>query len=120
MKTPNQTGSKLLLFLLLVLTVILWFFLHFIGAIRKKLNYINLTDENKVSQYNAVNIMLISIQTLSFAGLICINEAFLRNTLELHAGLFETSASILLVLCVVPPIIIAIWARTSFKEKRTL
>lgn len=67
-----------------------------------------------------MNLMLMSIQTLSFAGLMCINEAFLRNTLEINSGLFETSASILLVLCVVPPIIIAIWSRTSFKEKRTL
>lgn len=117
---PNQTGSKLLLFLLPVLTVILWIFLQFLRSIRKKFNYINLTDENKVLQYNAMNIMLISIQTLSLAGLICINEAFLRNTLVLHAGLVETSAIILLVLCVVPPLIIAIWTRTSFKEKRTL
>ena len=117
---PNQTGSKLLLFLLPVLTVILWIFLQFLRSIRKKFNYINLTDENKVLQYNAMNIMLISIQTLSLAGLICINEAFLRNTLEINSGLFETSASILLILCVVPPIIIAIWSKTSFKEKRTL
>lgn len=119
-ENPNQTGSKLLLFLLPVLTVILWIFLQFLRSIRKKFNYINLTEENKVSQYNAMNMMLISIQTLSFVGLMCINEAFLRNTLELNARLFETSAIILLVLCVVPPLIIAIWARTSFKEKRTL
>lgn len=107
-ENPNQTGSKLLLFLLPVLTIILWIFLQFLRFIRKKFNYINLTEENKVSQYNAMNMMLISIQTLSFVGLMCINEAFLRNTLELHAELFETSAIILLVLCVVPPIIIAI------------
>lgn len=119
-ENPNQNGSKLLLFLLPVLTVILWIFLQFLRSIRKKFNYINLTEENKFLQYNAMNMMLMSIQTLSFAGLICINEAFLRNTLELNAGLFETSAIISLVLCVVPPIIIGSWSRTSFKEKRTL
>lgn len=112
----NQTGPKELLFAVPVIAVLLWFFIFYLKSIRKKFNYVNLTEENKDLQYKAMSIMLMSVQTLSFIGLISINESFLRDILNLSSTIFETAAIVFLILCAVPPIILAIWSKTVLKE----
>lgn len=115
-ETPSQSGPKELLFLVPALTVFLWLVILFLRTKKEKFNYINLTEYNKQMQYKAMDIMLVSIQTLSFIGLISINESFLRDTLNLSSELYTTIGLVLIILCAVPPIILAVWSRTALNK----
>ncbi|WP_026859853.1 hypothetical protein [Jeotgalicoccus psychrophilus] len=115
--SPSQSGPKELLFVTPLLAILLWLLIHFLRFIRKKFNYVKLTEENKDLQYNAMNTMLMSIQTLSCIGLISLNESFLRDTLNLSSNLYATAAIVFFVLCIVPPIALAIWPRTALSRK---
>lgn len=115
--SPSQSGPKELLLLIPVLSIILWLFMYFLIFIRRKFNYINLTEENKESHYFAMAVMLYSLQILSFTALISLNESFLHDTLGIHSSLYENLAIVLFFACIIPPIVLAIWSRTSMHIK---
>lgn len=115
-ETPSQSGPKELLFLVPALALLLWLAILFLRTKKEKFNYINLTEKNKKIQYKAMDRMLLSIQILSFIGLIGINESFLRDTLGLNSAFYTAAGLVFVILCAVPPIVLAIWSRTALNN----
>lgn len=115
--SPSQSGPKELLFLVPALAILLWLVILFIRTKKEKFNYINLTEDNKELQYKAMDTMMVSIQILSFIGLISINESLLRDALSIDSELYTTIGLILIILCTAPPITLAIWSITAFKKR---
>lgn len=112
---PSQFGPKELLFIIPALSIILWIIIIYLKSIRKKFNYVNLTTENKESQYSAMYIMLTLIQTLSFIGCIWLNESFLRDAIGIDVNFYFTMSIISFSLCVFLPILLFIWSITLKK-----
>jgi len=75
---PENWGSKYFLLIMPVIGLLIWWLLGELTKYPEKLNYINLTDENREIQYKMSCRVLWIIQNLSFITFILGNEAFLR------------------------------------------
>ena len=75
---PDNWGSRYFLLIMPVIGLLIWWLLGKLTKYPEKLNYINLTDENREIQYKMSCRVLWIIQNLSFITFILGNEAFLR------------------------------------------
>ncbi|MCR8848060.1 DUF1648 domain-containing protein [Rossellomorea sp. SC111] len=107
---PDQWGSKYLLFIMPVVSILIWFFMGLLAKRPEKLNYVNLTEENKHRQYVKAEKGMVVIQYLSLMIFEFANEAFLRNAVGMDSSLPFSIALALMAICFLAPIYHLFWA----------
>lgn len=110
--TPDNWGAKYILFILPLLSVVVWFLLRIAIKKPEKLNYVNLTKENKEIQFSRTEKVMILLQNFSFLSLIFANEAILRFSVGMESNVPFVTSLVLLALCFITPIYLFIWAAT--------
>ena len=111
---PDNWGSKFILFIMPAISVLIWFLMGLLVKNTDKLNYINLTEENKEIQYSKAEKVTLLLQYLSSITFIFANEALLRNSVEMESFMPLSIAIVLLTICFIAPIYLLFWA-TSLK-----
>ncbi|WP_153017237.1 hypothetical protein [Alkalihalobacillus trypoxylicola] len=108
----DQGISKYVLFILPILSLFSWYFLSLLAKNPQKLNYVNLTENNKEVQYtNAIKLMTL-LKGFSSLALVALNEGFLRDMLGMNSSIFISVSIILLILCGIVSILFLFWAAT--------
>lgn len=75
---PDNWGSKYFLLVMPLIGVVSWWLIGLLTKHPDKLNYINLTKENREKQYKKTSKIMILNQNISLILFILGNEAFLR------------------------------------------
>ncbi|MGG1629530.1 DUF1648 domain-containing protein [Rossellomorea sp. NRS-1567] len=109
---PDQWGSKYILFIMPIVSILTWFLIGLFVKKPEKLNYVNLTEENKEIQYIKVKKVMLVIQYLGTITFAFTNEAALRNAVGMESGLPSSIAIVLLCICFIAPIYHLFWAAT--------
>lgn len=109
---PDQWGSKYILFIMPVVSIITWFLIGLVVKIPEKLNYVNLTEGNKEIQYARAEKVMVIIQYMGAVTFIFANEAALRNAVGMESGLPFSMAIVLLCICLITPVYHLFWAAT--------
>ncbi|MFI8575331.1 DUF1648 domain-containing protein [Rossellomorea aquimaris] len=109
---PDQWGSKYFLFIMPIVSILIWFFIGLLAKKPEKLNYVNLTEENKKVQYVKAEKVMVFIQYMGAVTIIFANEAFLRNAVGMESGFPFSIAIVLLAICFMAPIYHLFWAAT--------
>ncbi|WP_058306310.1 DUF1648 domain-containing protein [Gracilibacillus massiliensis] len=107
---PDNWGSKFILFMMPAVSVFIWYLMGVLVKNPEKLNYINLTEENKEIQYSKAEKATLLIQYLGSITLIFANEALLRNSVEMDSILPFSIAIVLLAICFIAPLYLLFWA----------
>ncbi|WP_163527209.1 DUF1648 domain-containing protein [Halobacillus ihumii] len=96
---PGNGGAKWYLLIMPVIGVLTWWLLGRLTKYPEKLNYINLTEENRDRQYKMMRKTMEIMQNLVFLTFILANEAFLRDVLGAKNDIFFflSIASLLLI-----------------------
>jgi len=99
---PDNWGSKYFLLIMPVTGFLTWWSLGVLIKHPEKLNYINLTEENRDKQHKMTSKILVVIQNLPFIMFIFGNEAFLKYAIGdgNYIFLFLSIFSLVLVLLV--------------------
>lgn len=112
--TPDQWGSKYVLFILLFLSFLIWYFMNllikYLIKSPHKMNYINLTEANKTTQFVRSQKMVILLQFCIFICLIFANEALLNYSADLDYTIAFSISLTFLGLCVILPFYNLFWA----------
>ncbi|RCW76945.1 DUF1648 domain-containing protein [Saliterribacillus persicus] len=85
---PDNWGSKFILFIMPAVSVLIWYLMGLLVKNPEKLNYINLTEENKEIQYSKAEKVTLLIQYLGSIAFIFANEALLRNSVEMGSRFY--------------------------------
>lgn len=110
--TPDNWGPKYFLYMMPILGIFIWFLIGLLVKNPEKLNYINLTEENKEIQFSRTGKVMIMIQNLSFISFILANEALLKYAVGIGSSLPFIISLTLLAICFIAPIYLLIWAST--------
>jgi len=110
--SPDNGGPKTILFILPVISFLFWISIGLLIRNPEKLNYVNLTEENREVQYSKVGKGMLLIQNFGFIFLILVNEAILNNAVGEEFSLPFTIAIALLVMCFLIPFYLLFWAAT--------
>lgn len=108
----DNWGSKLLMFVMPVISIFIWIFMQIVVRKPEKLSYVNLSEKNKKIQYLKAEKVLVLIQYLASIALIFANEAFLRSAVGIDTRLPLAIAIFLLTICFIAPLYLLIWAAT--------
>ncbi|MHA7136664.1 DUF1648 domain-containing protein [Rossellomorea arthrocnemi] len=109
---PDQWGSKNILFIMPIVSTLIWFLIRLLAKKPEKLNYVNLTEGNKKIQYVKAEKVMVLIQYMGAVTFIFANEAFLRNAVGMESRLPFSIALGLLCICFIAPIYHLFWAAT--------
>ncbi|MGM8215368.1 DUF1648 domain-containing protein [Bacillaceae bacterium W0354] len=107
---PDRWGSKYLLLIMPVIGFLVWWLLGKLAKHPNKLNYINLTEENRDKQYRMASKITAILQNLSLLTFLSANEEFLSYAIGTHKIIYLTLTIILLVLALLVVIYNLIWA----------
>ncbi len=110
--TDGEPGSKFFLFVMPIISVFIWFLVGLFVRNPEKLNYVNLTEENKDIQYSRTQSVMILIQNVSFMTFIFANEALLDNAVGMESSLPIAISIVCLVICFIAPLYLLVWAAT--------
>ena len=114
---PDGFGPKYVLFLLPFISLITWVSLGFAKRHPDKLNYLNLTEHNKETQYVKGKQMMAHVQFFTALSIIFMNEAFLKEALGEDHAIQLTIAVILIGICVLIPFSYMVWS-VRLKDSR--
>ena len=109
---PDNWGTKFILFIMPIISVLIWFFMGLLVKSPEKLNYVNLTEDNKKNQYSKAEKVTLLIQYFGSTTFILANEALLRNAIGMESTLPFSIAIILLAMCFIAPIYLLFWSAT--------
>ncbi|MBW3112422.1 DUF1648 domain-containing protein [Bacillus sp. MCCB 382] len=112
---PDYWGSKYILFLMPIVSLLIWFLIGFLVRNPEKLNYIHLTEENENIQYEQAERVLVLIQYLGSLTFVFSNEALLHEAVGMESSWPFSIAIVLLGICFVTPIYHLFWAATLKK-----
>lgn len=107
---PDNWGSKYFLLVMPLIGVVSWWLIGLLTKHPDKLNYINLTKENREKQYKKTSKIMILNQNISLILFILGNEAFLRYAIDKENGLFIFLPIAILVISVLSFFYLLIWA----------
>lgn len=107
---PDGWGPKFMLLIMPVIGLLIWWLLGLLEKHPDKLNYINLTDNNRDMQYNMAKKVIIVIQHLAFLTFLSANEAFLLYAIDANTTIFIVLSIALLVFIPIVLIYNLIWA----------
>lgn len=107
---PDGYGSKYVLFLLPFISLITWYSLGFAKRRPEKLNYLNLTEQNKETQYVKGKKMMTHLQYLTALSIVFMNETFLKESMGENHTTPLMIAVILVGISVVIPFGYMIWS----------
>ncbi|WP_430787406.1 DUF1648 domain-containing protein [Virgibacillus flavescens] len=108
----DNCGSKYFLFVMPIISILIWLLVQLLVRKPEKLNYINLTEKNKKIQFLKVKKVLLVIQYLGSITFIFLNEAFLRSSVGMETSLLFSVGIVLLSICLIAPLYLLIWAST--------
>ena len=109
---PDNWGSKFILIIMPIVSVLIWFFMGLIVKKPEKLNYVNLTEDNKKTQYSKAKKVTLLIQHFGSMTFIFANEALLRNAIGMESNLPFSIAIVFLAICFISPIYLLFWSTT--------
>ncbi|WRP07441.1 DUF1648 domain-containing protein [Rossellomorea aquimaris] len=109
---PDHWGSKYILFIMPIVSVLTWLLIGLLVKKPENLNYVNLTEENKEIQYIKAKKVMLVIQYLGSLTFVSANEAALRNAVGMDSRLPFSIAVVLLCICFIAPIYHLFWAAT--------
>ncbi|CAN7527644.1 DUF1648 domain-containing protein [Rossellomorea sp. LjRoot5] len=107
---PDHWGSRYFLFIMPAVSLVIWFLIGLVVKKPEKLNYVNLTEENRQLQYVKAEKGMVVIQYLGSLVFVCANEATLRNAVGMESSLPYSIAIMLLAICFFVPIYHLFWA----------
>ncbi len=103
-------GSKYVLFLLPVISLITWASLGFVKKRPEKLNYLNLTEQNKEIQYMKGKQLMTHLPYFTALSIVFMNDSFLKEAMGENHTAQLTIAITLVGICVLMPFIYMIWS----------
>lgn len=109
-KTSDNWGSKYFLFVMPVLSILIWFLIGLLVKNPEKMNYVNLTEANKEIQFARAGKVMLLIQNLGFIAFVMANEALLRNAAGLESAFPFAVSLFLLAICLIAPFYLLFWA----------
>lgn len=112
----NDTESKWLLWLLPMLAVGLWFFIHILTRHPERLNYIGLTEENKHVIYAKGRRMSLILKNSGSLSLLFANQAFLHSVVDQSEAMPLIMTAILGLITVLYPVYFLVWSVLSHKK----
>lgn len=112
----NDTESKWLLWLLPMLAVGLWFFIHILTRQPERLNYIGLTEENKHVMYAKGRRMSLILKNSGSLSLLFANQAFLHSVVDQSETMPLIMTAILGLITVLYPVYFLVWSVLSHKK----
>ncbi|MEI2664121.1 DUF1648 domain-containing protein [Rossellomorea sp. LJF3] len=107
---PDHWGSKYFLFIMPAVSLVTWFLIGLVVNKPEKLNYVNLTEENKQIQYVRAEKGMLLLQYLGSMVFVFASEAALRNAVGMEGTLPLSIAISLLAICILAPMYHLFWA----------